>query len=64
MHRKRKDPYMTYGPSCARFMSEKKHRTDDHLWRRERAQFVADRHAYSPQYKSAMMKPKLGMANG
>ena len=26
---------MTYGPSCARFMSEKKHRTDDHLWRRE-----------------------------
>ena len=55
---------MTYGPSCARFMSEKKHRTDDHLWRRERAQFVADRHAYSPQYKSAMMKPKLGVANG
>lgn len=39
MHRKRKDPYMTYGPSCACFMPEKKHRTDDHLWRRERAIF-------------------------
>ena len=34
MHRKRKDPYMTYGPSCACFMPEKKHRTDDHLWKR------------------------------
>lgn len=64
MHRKRKDPYMTYGPSCARFMSEKNIGRMIIFGDGERAQFVADRHAYSPQYKSAMMKPKLGMANG
>lgn len=63
MHRKRKDPYMTYGLSCACFMPEKIGLMII-FENGERAQFEADQHAYSPQYKSAMMKPKLGMANG
>lgn len=54
---------MTYGPSCACFMPEKIGLMIISE-NGERVQFEADRHAYSPQYKSAMMKPKLGMANG